>query len=632
MLHRLGRAGIALEDQPRDPGDLPELAPRQLGGVEARGDVVQQVGRGEQAVLQRLIERRPLGRQELEAVVVRRQGEGDRPELRQAVGEQRREPLVDQPAFDRVDEEVVPFASLHPLDQQLVGGGNPGPLCLELEYAAHRLHLGAIVATLPRLVEPEPDPAGELRRDRQARAGPVRHRVALLGGPPYVCHHAAHPDELERPPRKGEYVAGAEPGHKLFLDRADRAAAEKLHLHGRFAHDGADRQPVAQGGAAARHHVASLPLHHLAVLGVCLERGAAAGDEVEHPAPLGIAQVAIGPGGPHFGQQLVRAEAAAEGDGDRVLCQQIERPLDGPPGLDLACLERGARRGHVHQLQRVGRHAGEPADRARLVTAPPGPLDQAAHGLRAADLEHAVHRRKVHAEVEGRGTDHTAEAAVAEAILHPFAGGSIHRAVVQGQHPGPVGPRFQQCLEPELRRGARVGEDERGLAFLDRGDDLGEEPEADLPGPREALHRRGDERIHLERLGDEPLHDAPRSRATVGVYPEERVPRGVEVAQRGREPQRAQRGPETAKARQTELGLDTPLRRHQLVPLVHHDQLEMLEQRRRLVASQQERQALGRRDEGGRKTFALAGADTGGGVTGARFDRPRQAEVFDGGA
>ena len=305
----------------------------------------------------------------------------------------------------------------------------------------------------------------------------------------------------------------------------------------------------------------------------------------------------------------------------------------GPPRLDLAGLERGARRGHVHQLQRVGRHAGEPAHRARLVPAPPGALDQPAHALRAADLEDAVHRREVHAEVERRGADHAAELALAESVLHPLAGGAVHRAVVQGQDAGPVGPRFEQRLKPDLGGGPGVGEDERGLAFLDRGDHLGEQPEADLSRPGEALHGRGDERIDLERLGDEPLDDSARPRR--GRRPSRpssasrAVSRLPSVAER---PSVRRLGPETTQPRQAELGLHAPLRGHQLVPLVHHDELEVLEQRGRIVAGEQERQALGRGDQRGRQALALAGADAGGGVAGAGLDRPREAEILDRGA
>ena len=104
-----------------------------------------------------------------------------------------------------------------------------------------------------------------------------------------------------------------------------------------------------------------------------------------------------------------------------------------------------ARRGDIHQLERVGGHAGQPADRARLVPAPARPLHQPADALGAADLEHAVHRREVHAEVEGGGTDDAAQLAVAEPVLDPFAGLAVERAVVQRHDPGPVGARARSA-------------------------------------------------------------------------------------------------------------------------------------------------------------------------------------------
>ena len=306
---------------------------------------------------------------------------------------------------------------------------------------------------------------------------------------PDVGHEPAHPHELQRPSGEGEVVAGPEPGDEILLHRAERAPAEELHLHRGLAHDRADREPMPH-----RHHpvgddVAPVPHDHLAVLGIGSERVAAVGDEVQHPRPLGPGQAAVGVGRADLVVQLVRQEAAAERDGDGVLRQQIERPLDRPARLDPARLERVARRGHVHQLEGVGGHAGEAADGARLVAAAAGALDQPPDRLGAAHLQHAIDRREVHAEVEGRGADDAAQLALAEAILDPFASPPVERAVVQGHDAGPVGPGGQQRLIPDLRCGPRVGEHERALPFLDGGHHLRQEPKPDLPGPREALHR-----------------------------------------------------------------------------------------------------------------------------------------------
>ena len=218
---------------------------------------------------------------------------------------------------------------------------------------------------------------------------------------------------------------------------------QQLHLHGRLAHDGADREPVAHGGHAARDHVATVPLDHLAVLGVGLQRIPAAGDEVEHPAPLVVPQVPVGPCGAHLGEQLVGVESAADRDGHGMLGEQVERTLDRTAGLDLSRLQRRAGRGDIHQLERVGGDAGQPAHGTGPVAAPTRALNEPTDALGAPDLQHAVHRREVHAEVERRGAHHAAQLALTESVLDPFAGAPIHRAVVQarGRPPSPGAPR-----------------------------------------------------------------------------------------------------------------------------------------------------------------------------------------------
>ncbi len=252
--------------------------------------------------------------------------------------------------------------------------------------------------------------------------------------------------------------------------------------------------------------------------------------------------------------------------------------------------------------------------------------------LGAADLQHPVHRGEVHAEVERRGAHHAAQLALAEPVLHPLAGGPIHRAVVQRDDAGPVRTRGQQGLEPDLRGGAGVGEDQSGLALLDRPDHLRQKAQSDLSRPGKALHRLRDQRIHLERLGDQTLEDPSGPRCAILRHTKKRVTRGLEVAERGGEAEGAETGPEAAEPRQAELGLSPPLRRHQLVPLVDHNEREVLEERGGVVAGQQERKALGGGDQRARKALALAGPDASWRVAGAGLDAPGDAQVFDRGA
>ncbi len=122
LLHRLVDAGIPLKEQAGHARDLPELAPGQLGGVEAGRDVVKQIVGREQSGLDRLVERCAIGREELQPVVVGGEGERHRAELRDAVGEEGGQPLMHQSPFDRVEKDVVPFPGLEPFHQQLVGG------------------------------------------------------------------------------------------------------------------------------------------------------------------------------------------------------------------------------------------------------------------------------------------------------------------------------------------------------------------------------------------------------------------------------------------------------------------------------------------------------------------------------
>ena len=140
-----------------------------------------------------------------------------------------------------------------------------------------------------------------------------------------------------------------------------------------------------------------VPFLNLAVLGVAPKSVATAGDKVEDPSPFLFAQIAIGMGGPHLGEEVVRSEAAAHGHGDDMLRQKVERPLDRPPRLDGPLAQRVTGRSDVDQVERVGRDASQPADGARSMAAAARALDEPAHGLGTAYLKNPIDRREVHA-------------------------------------------------------------------------------------------------------------------------------------------------------------------------------------------------------------------------------------------
>ena len=102
-----------------------------------------------------------------------------------------------------------------------------------------------------------------------------------------------------------------------------------------------------------------------------------------------------------------------------------------------------------------------------------------------------------------------------------------------------------------------------------------------------------------------------RARARRRSHAEQRVARVVEVADRRRQPPGARARRERAQARERELRLHAALRAHQLVPLVHDHGAQVGERLARVVAGEQQREALRRRDERGRQPPALPRAHAG---------------------
>ncbi|MEZ5393803.1 MAG: hypothetical protein R2724_13315 [Bryobacterales bacterium] len=68
-----------------------------------------------------------------------------------------------------------------------------------------------------------------------------------------------------------------------------------------------------------------------------------------------------------------------------------------------------------------------------------GALQEPRDAFRAADLEHPIDLRKVHAQVEARGADNCAQAPGAQPILDPKPHFRIERAVVQAISPAQSG-------------------------------------------------------------------------------------------------------------------------------------------------------------------------------------------------
>ena len=78
----------------------------------------------------------------------------------------------------------------------------------------------------------------------------------------------------------------------------------------------------------------------------------------------------------------------------------VERALDCQSRLEQTQLYAIARGGNFDELQRVRRRARDATRRAGTVSASPRPLQESRDAFRAPDLQHAVDRREIHAQIE----------------------------------------------------------------------------------------------------------------------------------------------------------------------------------------------------------------------------------------
>jgi hypothetical protein len=317
-----------------------------------------------------------------------------------------------------------------------------------------------MIDAAPGFVQPAADCASQLIRQGHAAAHPARHHALVLRSAPHPGGHVAHPHQLEHFSAQRKTVARAQPGDKTLLDLTDPRALEVFDLQVDIAGNGSDRHAVHLGNVFILHGIAPVPHDHPVVQGIRFQCRAAARDEIEAPFPFAGGQAAISARRAHLSVQVVRLEAPAQSDRHQVLHQHIQRLFERRARLDLPLLNSRARRGIFDQLERLGGHAGHAAFHAGLVPAATGALQQARHALRTADLEDAVDRGEIYAQIEAGSADHTAQAAAPQVFHDPLARLWIERAVVQRHDSGPIGALLQDGLVPDLGLRAGVGEDQ----------------------------------------------------------------------------------------------------------------------------------------------------------------------------
>ena len=178
--------------------------------------------------------------------------------------------------------------------------------------------------------------------------------------------------------------------------------------------------------------------------------------------------------------------------------------------------DRRARGRGLDQLERVASARSVTRDSpAGRVAAAPGALQQPRDALGAADLQHALDRQEVDAEVEADDVhDHRLQRAFLRARPRPI------RALSRSSEPwcsaimpGPVGPRLEQRLVPDLGLRAHVGEDQRRRRALDLVDHRLQHLRAEVAAPRKALDVCGHQRVDDDLpCRSSPAHEHGRRR------------------------------------------------------------------------------------------------------------------------
>ena len=399
-------ARVALKDEPGNARDLAKAPARHLGGVQAGQHFLFQPATdgGVRALANQARQQRGpvhgLGRQQLQPVVVDRDGEGVGHLLRRAPAQQPGQPQVHQAPRQRVQVQVPSLAGVQRLGHQAAGCGQGRPGLLQLQQRLGAAHLGRGELAALGLRQLFQHRIGQRVRQRHAPAAPARQGGAALGGDAHIGRHLLGAHQLQQAACEHEHIALAQPGDKALFHRPQAPAAHKLHLHGGVAHDGADVAAVAARQARIGHAPHTLVVRHHAVkVRVGGQRCAALAHKLQRPLPVVIGQRGMGRCAAHFGQQCIGHKAAAQRHGDQVLHQHIERRTRRVPVFNAALRQRVARGGGLHQLQAVRGHQRDAGAAPRRMARAARTLHQPRHALGRADLQHLLHGQKVHAQV-----------------------------------------------------------------------------------------------------------------------------------------------------------------------------------------------------------------------------------------
>ena len=201
---------------------------------------------------------------------------------------------------------------------------------------------GLVEVALRGAVQQRQHGVGHLAGQRHLAAGPGRHHALGLGGLAHVGRHVLRAHVLQHAAGEDEAVALVQPRDETFLDGADGAARQPLHLHARVADDGADLQPVAPGDAAVGHAPAGRrPARRGGTRGRPCRLSPPRSTKASAQSNCRARQRRVGRRAAHLVEQRVGLEAAAQRHRHQVLHQHVQRLCGAAARLHLPG-QRGA--------------------------------------------------------------------------------------------------------------------------------------------------------------------------------------------------------------------------------------------------------------------------------------------------
>src|SRR5436309_4547013 len=268
----------------------------------------------------------------------------------------------------------------------------------------------------------------QVERPRQHFACPRRHGGSAAGRVLHVDRGAAGADELVRAPAEDEDVARAQVLDELLAQLPERRAPFREDVVRPFLRDRPDVRVVDHPGAFLLPDPTFLLVEPN--LRENLDVRIPGGKIVEDREEILLRQVVEAVRAPDELERLIDIPAFLEGHRDERLSEDVEgiardvHPID--PGIVRGLGQRRA----LHEIPRLERD--HPADRgvAVRVARAPDPLQALRDGLRRADLHDEVDVADVDSEFEGGGRDRRLQLTVFELLLDLETGHLRQGAVV----------------------------------------------------------------------------------------------------------------------------------------------------------------------------------------------------------